>query len=206
MQYGPAELQSIVEEIRVMYLPFITVVGLLAVFTVTLGAPVNQTVGISWNEVTEGSLKLNELAKRLLTEELSHLKNVEIVVKGPRVLVEATDKCDPKNLRADSMPCLKKMVFALKNYSTVFGIISQFKNNCAKTGKMVNTVVKKLLLDLKEPHPHSEEKWQEVKSWEEPGLCRDNIEKLFSFSILMARVFAPGDPAKHIMDSPKYCI
>lgn len=41
------------------------------------------------------------------------------------------------------------MVFALKNYRTVFGIISQFKNNCAKTGKKVNTVVKELLLELK---------------------------------------------------------
>lgn len=86
MQYGPAELQSIVEEIRVMYLPFITVVGLLAVFTVTLGAPVNQTVGISWNEVTEGSLKLNELAKRLLTE-VSGLSSVFSIANG-RVMIK----------------------------------------------------------------------------------------------------------------------
>ncbi|XP_041712405.1 uncharacterized protein LOC121545711 [Coregonus clupeaformis] len=200
MQYGPAELQSSVEEIRVMHLPFTTVVSLLAVFTVAFGAPVNQPVGIIWNNVTEGSLKLNELAKILLTEELSHLKTVERVVKGPRVLVESTDKCDPKNLRADSKPCLEKMVSALKNYCTVFGIISQFKNNCAEVGKKVNTVVKELLFELKEPHPYSEENWPEVERWEEPGLCRDNIEKLFSFSILMARVFAPGDPATHIMD------
>uniref|UniRef100_A0A4W5PBA0 Uncharacterized protein n=1 Tax=Hucho hucho TaxID=62062 RepID=A0A4W5PBA0_9TELE len=191
-----------------MYLSFTTVVTLLVVFTGAFSAPVNQPVEISWNNVKlkEYSLQLNQLAKRLLIEELSHLKTVERVVKWPRVLVNATDKCDPTNLRADSTHCLKKMVSALKNYRIVFGIISQFKSICTKVGEKLNKVVEELLFQMGEPRPDSEENWSKVNSWEEPGLCRDNIEKLFSFSILMARVFAPGDPAKHIMNSTKYCI
>nr|AKQ06178.1 putative interleukin-23 subunit p19b [Oncorhynchus mykiss] len=98
------------------------------------------------------------------------------------------------------------MVSALKNYTVVFGIISQFNSSCTKVGEKLNKVVEEVLFQMGEPCPDSEENWSKVNSWEEPGLCRDNIEKLFSFSILMARVFAPGDPAKHIMNSTKYCI
>uniref|UniRef100_A0A3P8ZF41 Uncharacterized protein n=1 Tax=Esox lucius TaxID=8010 RepID=A0A3P8ZF41_ESOLU len=180
-----------------MFLSFTTVVTLLSIFTGGFSAPVNQTAGISWNKIKEGSLKLNNLAKRLLIEEFSHLKTVERDVKMPTVVVEARDKCDPTNLRLDSMPCFRKMVSALKNYRTVFGTISQFKKNCKKVGKTVNKVVKELLIDMKDSSPDSDENWSTVHSWEEPGLCHDSIEKLFSFSILMARVFAPGDPAKH---------
>ncbi|KAJ8016854.1 hypothetical protein DPEC_G00011670 [Dallia pectoralis] len=180
-----------------MFLSFATVVTILSVFTGALSAPINQPVGISWNSIKEGSLKLNHLAKRFLIEEFSHLKTVETDVKMPRVVVEASDKCDPTNLRVDSMPCFRKMVSALKNYRTVFGTISQFKKNCKNVGTTVSNVVTELLIHMKESSP--EENWSTVHSWEEAGLCHDSLEKLFSFSILMARVFAPGDPAKHTM-------
>ncbi|KAL1020716.1 hypothetical protein UPYG_G00003720 [Umbra pygmaea] len=133
--------------------------------------------------------------KKKRCDELSHVRIVERVVKGKRVLVEPNDKCDPTNLKADSKPCFDKMVSALDNYKDIFGTISQFKNNCTKVGERVNKVVKGLLFQM--VGTSSEEKRSIVNNWEELGICHDSIEKLFSFSVIMARVFAPGDPAKH---------
>lgn len=44
-----------------------------------------------------------------------------------------------------------------------------------------------------------------VQRWEEELLCFYTLDRLFSFSILAARVFAVGDPAHHALGSPQMC-
>ncbi|MEQ2160359.1 hypothetical protein GOODEAATRI_032895, partial [Goodea atripinnis] len=46
---------------------------------------------------------------------------------------------------------------------------------------------------------------QPVEQWKEPLLCRYTLDRLFSFSILTARVFAVGDPAHHSEGSSQKC-
>lgn len=41
--------------------------------------------------------------------------------------------------------------------------------------------------------------------WQEALLCRYTMDRLFSFSILVARVFAVGDPAHHAKSSVQNC-
>uniref|UniRef100_A0A3B3U2K4 Uncharacterized protein n=1 Tax=Poecilia latipinna TaxID=48699 RepID=A0A3B3U2K4_9TELE len=41
--------------------------------------------------------------------------------------------------------------------------------------------------------------------WKEALVCQYTLERLFSFSILTARVFAAGDPAQHSEGSAHRC-
>uniref|UniRef100_A0A3B4BK30 Uncharacterized protein n=1 Tax=Periophthalmus magnuspinnatus TaxID=409849 RepID=A0A3B4BK30_9GOBI len=46
-----------------------------------------------------------------------------------------------------------------------------------------------------------------IQSWQKPLVCSYTMERLFSFSILTARVFSVGDPANHaeIHNTTKKC-
>uniref|UniRef100_A0A3B5KQ17 Uncharacterized protein n=1 Tax=Takifugu rubripes TaxID=31033 RepID=A0A3B5KQ17_TAKRU len=46
---------------------------------------------------------------------------------------------------------------------------------------------------------------QTISSWEQEGLCLYTLNRLHSFSILTARIFAVGNPAHHMDDSPQKC-
>uniref|UniRef100_A0A3P9H967 Uncharacterized protein n=1 Tax=Oryzias latipes TaxID=8090 RepID=A0A3P9H967_ORYLA len=52
----------------------------------------------------------------------------------------------------------------------------------------------------------SEEDTQPIEHWKEPLLCHYTLDRLFSFSILTARVFAAGDPAQHTASSAQKCM
>ncbi|CAL8367117.1 unnamed protein product [Lota lota] len=47
---------------------------------------------------------------------------------------------------------------------------------------------------------------EEDEMWEAADLCHYIMERLFSFSIISARVFALGDPAKHSHGSAGQCM
>uniref|UniRef100_A0A3B5B127 Uncharacterized protein n=1 Tax=Stegastes partitus TaxID=144197 RepID=A0A3B5B127_9TELE len=59
------------------------------------------------------------------------------------------------------------------------------------------------VLLLQEPH---ESKKVPAEYWEEAPLCHYTMDRLFSFSIFTARVFAVGDPTRHNEGSAQKCM
>uniref|UniRef100_A0A3B4XML4 Uncharacterized protein n=1 Tax=Seriola lalandi dorsalis TaxID=1841481 RepID=A0A3B4XML4_SERLL len=55
-----------------------------------------------------------------------------------------------------------------------------------------------------EVKPSSESSGSSAR-WKEALLCQYTMDRLFSFSILTARVFAVGDPAHHAEGSAQIC-
>lgn len=47
---------------------------------------------------------------------------------------------------------------------------------------------------------------EHIPRWQEKLLCHYTLDRLFSFSILTARVFAVGDPAGHAVGPTQKCM
>ncbi|MEQ2199096.1 hypothetical protein XENOCAPTIV_024625, partial [Xenoophorus captivus] len=112
-------------------------------------------------------------------------------------------------------PCVEKIFGVLMSYSSAVERISSFES-CSEFTGALKPALKKLHRDMskcvrslggkqeKEPSVTNKEA-QPVEQWKEPLLCRYTLDRLFSFSILTARVFAVGDPAHHSEGSSHKC-
>uniref|UniRef100_A0A3Q2CRQ7 Uncharacterized protein n=1 Tax=Cyprinodon variegatus TaxID=28743 RepID=A0A3Q2CRQ7_CYPVA len=63
----------------------------------------------------------------------------------------------------------------------------------------------KVKTTLKPEHHVKREEPQPVDQWLQDSMCSYTLERLFSFSILTARVFAVGDPARHSVGLAQKC-
>ncbi|KAK7884407.1 hypothetical protein WMY93_027530 [Mugilogobius chulae] len=130
--------------------------------------------------------------------------------------MEAKDQCDPGTLRLTPEPCIKKMLDVLSSYKSFVSFLAELKS-CPVAAEVV-PVLRQLHKDMSscvrsrtEYHPHHKVDHINFKStefWKEGLLCDYTMERLFSFSILTARVFSVGDPVNHAAptepaDSPK---
>ncbi|TSP79460.1 ORM1-like protein 2 [Bagarius yarrelli] len=163
-----------------------------AMLVCALGAPVRVTE----TNYTEGkvlALKLNENA-RLLYGQVETTNEVA-AVSDPPLMIRSEDNCDPDNLNVKPEVCLSRVALALKNYSRIFGdggIFQSQNTKCNKwraNAKAVAEVTTQILEVLKEPaEPLAP---MLIDNWMTEGyLCRDSVERLYSFSIITARVFS----------------
>ncbi|KAJ8390483.1 hypothetical protein AAFF_G00102800 [Aldrovandia affinis] len=158
------------------------------------GAPI-----INWNICTESSIRLNKLAQHLAREVLGDSGPMYYNISDKVVLVEASDMCDPAGLKTDSKPCLQKITAALSNYSRIFQKKGLFPGSEWETAQVASTV-SELLGQLRHEEPQGstkEEPGLNEENWMQEDLQRYSVERLRSFSILAARVFAAGNPASH---------
>uniref|UniRef100_A0A8C4NSJ7 Uncharacterized protein n=1 Tax=Dicentrarchus labrax TaxID=13489 RepID=A0A8C4NSJ7_DICLA len=81
----------------------------------------------------------------------------------------------------------------LMSYNSLMKRLEQF-SSCARFASKVM------------PHISNEETHPMMPRWEQNLLCRYTLDRLFSFSILTARVFAVGDPAHHADGSAQKCL
>uniref|UniRef100_A0A672IUY7 Uncharacterized protein n=1 Tax=Salarias fasciatus TaxID=181472 RepID=A0A672IUY7_SALFA len=110
------------------------------------------------------------------------------------VWMEAKDTCDPDSLKNKSLPCLGKMLSVLSRYISEVERVSSFQS-CMAFGSEAK------------PESHtSEEESKPIANWEKEPLCHYIMDRLFSFSILVARVFAVGDPTLHSSSATKSCL
>ncbi|KAG7323730.1 hypothetical protein KOW79_013432 [Hemibagrus wyckioides] len=138
------------------------------------------------------ALKLNENA-RLLYQKVETTNEVA-AVSDPPLMIRSEDNCDPDSLKTNPKTCLSRVVLALKNYSRIFGDDGIFQGQNTKCNKWranataIAEVAKQLLEALKEPlKPQAP---MLIDNWMTEGyLCRDSVERLYSFSIVTARVF-----------------
>ncbi|XP_026800760.1 interleukin-23 subunit alpha-like [Pangasianodon hypophthalmus] len=157
-----------------------------------LGAPV-RVPEMNYTEGKTLALKLNEKARRLY-EEVETPTEVA-AVSDPPLMIRSEDKCDPESLKTNPETCMSRVVLALKNYSRIFGDSGIFQGQNTKCDKwranatVVAEVMEQILEALKEPSdpptPLMMDNWMT-----EGYLCRDSVERLYSFSIMTARVFS----------------
>uniref|UniRef100_A0A3Q3KYB6 Uncharacterized protein n=1 Tax=Mastacembelus armatus TaxID=205130 RepID=A0A3Q3KYB6_9TELE len=77
--------------------------------------------------------------------------------------------------------------------------------SCSEFVSKVKPVMQKLHKDMN-TCVNSREGMTNEKHWQEALLCHYTLDRLFSFSILTARVFAVGDPAHHAQGSVQKCM
>ncbi|XP_053338505.1 interleukin-23 subunit alpha-like [Clarias gariepinus] len=156
------------------------------------GAPVRVTE----TDFTEGktlALRLNDKARQLYAEV--ETPNEVAAVSDPPMMIRPEDSCDPDSLKTKPEICLSRVVLALKNYSRIFGDSGIFQGqntNCEKwraNATDIADVAEQILETLKEPSETPTPIM--VENWMAEGyLCRDSVERLFSFSVVTARVFS----------------
>uniref|UniRef100_A0A3B5RBI6 Uncharacterized protein n=2 Tax=Xiphophorus TaxID=8082 RepID=A0A3B5RBI6_XIPMA len=99
--------------------------------------------------------------------------------------------------------CVEKIFGVLTSYASAVERISAFES-CSEFTSTVNPALKKLHRDMGKC-VRSKAEHQPVEHWKEAYVCQYTLERLFSFSILTARVFAAGDPAQHSEGSAHRC-
>ncbi|KAL4623707.1 hypothetical protein GN956_G18304 [Arapaima gigas] len=192
---------------------FILLVSAVVGVSEALAGPV-----IPWDKMTERSLELNGAAQRLARHVLRNPRRMPFRTSASAVLVEPCELCSPANLTADSTPCLRKIAVALANYTRMFGKEGLFEGSSwehlAHEVADVASKLRQLLLSrvLHDGHlvtakdgdtqnsqssTHAEPLLSESDRWMLDDLRCHSAERLLSFSILAARVFAAGDPATH---------
>uniref|UniRef100_A0A3B3I6S6 Uncharacterized protein n=1 Tax=Oryzias latipes TaxID=8090 RepID=A0A3B3I6S6_ORYLA len=94
----------------------------------------------------------------------------------------------------------------MKLLSTNFGYIKKF-SSCTIL-RLDDRHLQELICHFKSQQNSvsSEEDTWPTEHWYEPFLCSYTLDRLFSFSILNARVFAAGDPAQHTASSAQKCM
>ncbi|CAJ1084590.1 uncharacterized protein LOC109985487 [Xyrichtys novacula] len=131
--------------------------------------------------------------------------------------MEAKDMCNPEALQQQSSTCIGKMLEVLRNYDAYVEKISKFES-CSQFANKVKPALINFHRDVSicvrsragmEHHEESDASLDDSQSlhpWQEPLLCHYTLDRLFSFSILSARVFAVGDPAHHSEGSAQKCM
>uniref|UniRef100_A0A673FUN4 Uncharacterized protein n=1 Tax=Sinocyclocheilus rhinocerous TaxID=307959 RepID=A0A673FUN4_9TELE len=170
--------------------------SLLLVFCVALsalssasGAPARSAGEVNFSECKALSIKLNEMARDLYITVES--PTISSIIDDPPVSIRPIDTCDPLSLQSNKETCQSRIVLALKNYTRIFHKNGVFKNSaCSEWRARANEIADvtgDLLRMLKEPvvdHPLT------AVNWYDNALCRDSVERLYSFSIISARVFS----------------
>ncbi|KAK2851795.1 hypothetical protein Q5P01_008071 [Channa striata] len=179
------------------------------------GAPAGSSRPDGCADVQKSSLELNHVAKLVSVQARNGSQRV-IDFSTSLAWMEAKDMCDPGTLKQDSASCIGKILDVLKSYSAAIERIAEFPV-CSNYATKVKPVMLKLQRDMnacvksrggthrQEASQLSNEVPQSIYRWQEPLLCHYTLDRLFSFSIFTARVFAVGDPAGHTEGSAQRC-
>uniref|UniRef100_A0A4W6FAR0 Uncharacterized protein n=1 Tax=Lates calcarifer TaxID=8187 RepID=A0A4W6FAR0_LATCA len=92
----------------------------------------------------------------------------------------------------------------LTGYISAVERVSGFQS-CSAFASKVKPVMQKLHKDMSKCSI-SKEETEPILDWQEALLCHYTMDRLFSFSILTARVFAVGDPTHHAEGSAQTCL
>ncbi|XP_037629211.1 uncharacterized protein LOC119490069 [Sebastes umbrosus] len=194
-----------------------TLAALLWLFAAACCAPAGQPVHDACVDVRRSSLELNDIAHTVSIEARNGSKDVTDFTTA-LVWMEAKDMCDPETLKQKSETCLGKMLDVLTSYRSAVERLAGFES-CSESVIKVTNKLHKLHQDMskcvrskksgtdhqKESNSRKED-IQPVDLWEEALLCHYTMDRLFSFSIFTARVFAVGDPAHHTEGSAQRCM
>ncbi|KAL6119523.1 uncharacterized protein ACO6RY_04075 [Pungitius sinensis] len=179
-------------------------------------APTGHIPKDACGDVRSSSLQLNSVARNVSEEARNGSKDIGDF-STPLLWIEAQDMCGPENLKQEPATCLEKMLNALGSYISEVERVAGFPS-CARFVRKVKPFMQKLHKDmhkcvntklgrnhLRESHS-SKEETEPTAAWEEDLRCYYTLDRLFSFSILSARVFAVGDPAHHTHSSAQNCM
>ncbi|KAJ3586048.1 hypothetical protein NHX12_012449 [Muraenolepis orangiensis] len=161
---------------------FSFVVAMVFILTSALGAPIEDAC----LDVQISSSRLNKIARTLSIE-----------------------------------PCIMKMSAVLRSYHSEVEKVGKLPD-CAKLTEL-QQAMHKFYTDMRKcatatrqlhipefvvtaTHHGGEDYGVEDNMWHATDLCNYTVERVFSFSILAARVFASGDPAKHGHGSAAQCV
>ncbi|KAK9954055.1 hypothetical protein ABG768_016163 [Culter alburnus] len=163
-------------------------VWFLALFG-AFGAPTRAAGDVNYTQCKVLSVKLNAMARDLYHKVES--KKMAVIIDEPPVSIRPIDTCDPWSLQSNKETCQSRIILALKNYTRIFhkdGVfISDACSNWREQANEIAEVTGDLLRVLKEP---VEDAPLDSVNWHDSALCRDSVERLYSFSIISARVFS----------------
>eukprot|EP00064_Thunnus_orientalis_P015733 superscaffoldBa00002975_g15790 len=156
-------------------------------------------------DVRNSSMELNRIAKIVSVQARNGSKDLADFSTS-LVWMRADDMCDPETLKLKSTTCTERMFKALTSYNSVVETVARFPS-CSEFVSKVKPALDKLHEDMSrcvkskgvthdQQGSHTSEE-ETISQWEKPLLCQYTLDRLFSFSILTARVFAVGDPANH---------
>uniref|UniRef100_A0A3P9KNX5 Uncharacterized protein n=1 Tax=Oryzias latipes TaxID=8090 RepID=A0A3P9KNX5_ORYLA len=108
--------------------------------------------------------------------------------------------CDPQSLTQKPM-----VIHTFTRFFNFYYLICQ---TCKALIESVNIILNKVYFLTFQPcnSVSSEKDTWPTENWYEPFLCHYTLDRVFSFSILTARVFAAGDPAQHTASSAQKCM
>ncbi|KAK1899056.1 Interleukin-23 subunit alpha, partial [Dissostichus eleginoides] len=164
-----------------------------AVLWLLVAAARGSPIGLSVHEepclaVRNSSLQLNQLARTAAREARNGSNNIDDFTSD-LAWIETKDLCDPESLKHNPKTCLEKLLHVSSSYRSAVKRVSEFEK-CSKFASKLQPAMLKLQRDMRRCQPSD---WLEaVGRWEEASLCRFTLDRLFSFSILTARVFAVG--------------
>ncbi|KAM7405150.1 hypothetical protein PAMP_012434 [Pampus punctatissimus] len=189
---------------------FATFAAVFLLFTPASCAPAGMSLQGACADVRNSSLELNRIAKRVSVEARNGSKDVSDFSTS-LVWIEAKDMCDPETLKHRSTICIEKISNALTSYESAIEDVAGFQS-CSEFARRVKPALHKLHTDmsrcvnLKHQKGSHITKQVPIDHWQEALLCHYTLDRLFSFSVLTARVFAVGDPAHHTVASAQKCI
>ncbi|XP_049921516.1 uncharacterized protein LOC126403102 [Epinephelus moara] len=186
---------------------FATFAAVLVLLGAASCAPTGHPLHDACGAVPSSSLELNDIARSVSIKARNGSKDV-LNFTTTLGWMETKDMCDPETLKQQPATCLGKMLNVLTSYMSAVERVAGFES-CSKFVKEVELPIHKLHKDMsscvkstaeihhqKESSTNKEETWPKGH-WKEIYLCQYTMDRLFSFSILAARVFAVGDPAHH---------
>lgn len=163
----------------------------LSVFSGATGAPTRAAADVDFNTCKDLSITLNEIARDLYNKVES--SDMRVIIVDPPVSIRQIDSCDPWSLETNKETCQSRIILALKNYTEIFHNDGVFKNpacsNWREQASEVGDITRDLLKVLKQPVVDD----PVIPVTVDMGtiaLCRDSVERLYSFSIMSARVFS----------------
>ncbi|XP_020491503.2 uncharacterized protein [Labrus bergylta] len=179
-------------------------------------APAGHGLQDACADLRSSSLELNRQA-RIASIEARNGDRSESNFTTTLAWLEAKDMCDPEALKQKSSTCVGKILDVLRNYNTYVEMISKFRS-CSQFANKVKPALHNLLRDMsrcvsaktgmnqqEETHISAEDT-QPPRYWHEAPFCHYTLDRLFTFSIISARVFARGDPAHHSDSSAQMCM
>ncbi|CAL8319566.1 unnamed protein product [Merluccius merluccius] len=189
---------------------FSFIVALAFLFTSSaMGAATLDRLESACAGVQHSSSRLNKLARKLSVETAVGLASVTpFSSKIP--WMETEDKCDPGNLRKDPKPCISKVSAVLRSYRSEVQKVGELQV-CSRFTAQIEKVLQEFDSDMRRCARATRalhlpefsvaaadpQQIQEDDMWEADAMCHYVMERIFSFSVLAARVFALGDPARH---------
>ncbi|TMS15993.1 ORM1-like protein 2 [Larimichthys crocea] len=170
---------------------FGTFAALFLIIAAASCAPTGHNLHDACEDVKTSSLALNHVA-RIVSMEAQTISKYTPDIISKVDWINSTDMCDPESLKQESTRCIAKMLKVLTSYRSEVERVSRFEI-CSVANK-VKPELSKMLDDMsrcvKHPKVIINEDTRTVERNEQPLLCRYTLDRLFSFSILTARVFA----------------